>query len=116
PVSFAEGRRYARARRTRRAAARPLLSSARDASSRGCATERPADSDQHARPHAADDVACGRRRSRALLRVRTPKPRCPVSGVTPAATKLALLATLAVTGVAIALFVTTRSDTAVAPR
>jgi hypothetical protein len=39
-----------------------------------------------------------------------------VSGVTPAATKLALLATLAVTGVAIALFVTARSDTAVAPR
>jgi len=38
-----------------------------------------------------------------------------VSTATPAATRLALLATLAVTGVAIAVFVTERSSTALAP-
>jgi len=38
-----------------------------------------------------------------------------VSAATPAATRLALLATLAVTGVAIAVFVTERSSTALAP-
>jgi hypothetical protein len=38
-----------------------------------------------------------------------------VSTATPAVTRLALLATLAATGVAIAVFVTERSDTALAP-
>lgn len=38
-----------------------------------------------------------------------------MSSATPAATRLALLATLAATAIAIALFVTERSDTAIAP-